>query len=70
MGRTAGRCGEYYISFYVVSNLKVDIVFVSAVCRELFKCCNSIQRALNCSFVAMVWQCAFNKITLYVNWAA
>ena len=33
--------------------LKVDISFVSAMCRELFKCCNLIQRAIYFSFVAM-----------------
>ena len=41
--------------------LKVDISFVSVLCREWFKCCNLIQRALYCSFVAMA---------LYVYWSA
>ena len=41
--------------------LKVDISFVSAMCHELSKCYNLIQRAFYCSFVAMTWQCALNK---------
>ena len=39
--------------FCVVSFLKVDISFVSAMCGELFERCYLIQRALYCSFVAM-----------------
>ena len=32
---------EYYILLYVFFQfLKVNVSFVSAVCRELFKCCN------------------------------
>ena len=53
--------------FYVVS-ISERRRFV-CMCRELFKCCSLIQRALQCSFVAMAWHCAFNKITLYVYWA-
>ena len=35
MGRVAGRCGAFLISFlYVVSFPKVDISFVSTMCRE------------------------------------
>ena len=55
--------------FYVSISESRHFVCKRYVSRSLFKCCNIIQRALYCSFVAMSWQCALNKITLYVYWA-
>ena len=56
--------------FYVVSiSESRHFVCKCYVSQILFKCCNIIPRDLNSSFVAMAWQCALNKITLYVYWA-
>ena len=54
MGRVAGRCGEYFIFFSMLFQfLKVDISFVSAMCREF---CSNVAILFKEPYTVCLWR--------------